>query len=91
MIIRTALASALILSVPVAAPALAQNSSEQADSEEALDDDDKMVCRREAVIGSRFKKRVCATKKEWRELAERGRSDTEDIQRRGFVPGVEPG
>jgi len=98
MIIQTALASALLLTLQ-AAPAesgevtraAAQSDEKTEEQAESLDEDDKMVCRRVSRIGTRFKKRVCATQGEWDALAERSRTDTEDLQRRGFVPGQAPG
>lgn len=50
--------------------------------------DDEIICRREAVIGSKFKKRICATRKEWQTLAERSRDTTQELQNRGV--GFEP-
>jgi len=61
---------------------------QSASAEVARDDDDKVVCRRTAVIGSRFTKRLCATKKEWDALEARGRETTQNWQRRG--KGLEP-
>lgn len=55
--------------------------------DEAAEDDNKRECRRVALIGTRMKKKVCATRKEWREMARQSRNTTEDIQRRGQVPG----
>lgn len=54
---------------------------------EQANDDNKRECRRVALIGTRMKKKVCATRKEWREQAERSRATTDDIQRRGQAPG----
>ncbi len=52
------------------------------------DDDDKIICRRTAVIGSKFKKKVCGTKKQWETLSNRGSETTRNLQRRG--KGLEP-
>lgn len=62
--------------------------AEPARTPEEIADDDKIVCKREAVVGSRFKKRICATKKEWRTLRERSSQETANMQRRmrGFEP-----
>lgn len=49
---------------------------------------DEIVCRRETVVGSKFKKKICATRAEWQSLAERGRDTTLEFQRRG--KGVDP-
>ncbi|MEM1196586.1 MAG: hypothetical protein AAGH57_10820 [Pseudomonadota bacterium] len=57
--------------------------------EEAQKDrDDEIICRREAVVGSKFKKKICATRAEWQTLAERSRDTTQQFQRRG--KGLEP-
>ncbi len=58
-----------------------------ADAASEPDPDDKMICRRTAVIGSKFKKKICATKKQWQELSDRGSDTTREMQRR---KGVEP-
>ena len=52
-------------------------------------DDDKIICRRTAIIGSKFKKRICGTKKQWETLANRGSATTQELQRAG--KGLEPG
>lgn len=54
----------------------------------AENDDNKRECRRVAQIGTRMKKRVCASRKEWREMARQSRETTEGLQRRGQVPGA---
>lgn len=51
-------------------------------------DEDKIICRRTAVVGSKFKKRICGTKKQWEEMAQRGRDNTLEFQQRGN--GFEP-
>ncbi len=58
-----------------------------ADASAEPDPDEKMICRRTAVIGSKFKKKICATRKQWRELSDRGSDTTREMQRR---KGVEP-
>ncbi len=51
--------------------------------EPEVDEDDKIICRKTAVIGSRFKKRVCATKHEWETLRKRSRDNADEMQRKG--------
>jgi len=51
-------------------------------------DEDKIICRRTAVVGSKFKKRICGTKKEWAEMARRGQDNALEFQQRGG--GFEP-
>ena len=69
----------------------ADTPKEQAETEatekEEADDDSKMICKRTAVIGSKFKKRICATKYEWEKLRERSRDTTAEFQRN---KGLEP-
>ncbi len=62
-------------------------TAEQVAQTEASDDD-KIICRRTAITGSKFKKKICGTKKEWETLANRGSKDTRELQRRG--KGLEP-
>lgn len=66
---------------PAATPIAAQD-------EKAADDDDKIICRRETVIGTKFKKRICGTRKQWATLEDRGTETTRQLQRRG--KGQEP-
>ncbi|MEM1052198.1 MAG: hypothetical protein AAGI28_08895 [Pseudomonadota bacterium] len=54
-----------------------------ATEEPAVSDDDKVICRRTAVTGSRFKKRICATRKEWESLRVRSRDAAQEMQNRG--------
>lgn len=49
--------------------------------------DDAMVCKKTTVVGSKFNKRVCATKAEWAARAEADRLTTDSIQR-PKAPGV---
>lgn len=60
---------------------------------EQIEDDKKIVCRRVAIVGSRFKKRVCASKEEWRTRRDSSVQETATLQRRarGFEPSGEPG
>ncbi|WP_292110033.1 hypothetical protein [Brevundimonas sp.] len=53
------------------APAAVSASAAPAPNEdEALD---RQVCRREAVVGSRFNSRVCMTRREWNQRREESR------------------
>lgn len=49
--------------------------------------DGNVVCKRQAVIGSNFKRKICMTKAQWDQLEEESRQTTGDIQRRGGAPG----
>ncbi len=95
MIIETTLAAALLFSqqaAPEAASAQSEASTaavEPANEQAAEEDDaDRLICRRTRVIGSRFSKRLCATKEEWENLNRRGRDTTREFQQRGA--GNEP-
>lgn len=44
-------------------------------------DPDEVTCRRIAKVGTRVKTKVCATNREWQEVAERAQRTTEKIQR----------
>lgn len=104
MITQTAILAGLLLSAqdttqpapqPEAEPAQTSDTQQAAapqengDSDAETDNrDNEVVCRRTQVIGSRFTRRVCATRKEWADLAKRSRETTGEIQRRGA--GLEP-
>lgn len=67
----------------------AQAETRAADEKQAeADDENKIICRRTAVIGSKFKKKICGTKKQWETLEARATEDTRQLQRRG--KGLEP-
>lgn len=55
---------------------------------EEKDDENRIICKRTAVIGSKFKKRICGTAKEWETMSQRAEDTTKDFQRRG--KGNEP-
>ncbi|QFT78941.1 hypothetical protein [Erythrobacter sp. THAF29] len=69
-------------------PSDSETEQVAARSEEKADDEDKIICRRTAVIGSKFKKRICGTKKQWETLENRSTDTTREFQRRG--KGLEP-
>lgn len=87
MLLSATLTATLLLGVQ-AAPVATQVAPSGVESTE---DDSERVCKRVAVIGSRMKKRVCATRGEWRALAEESRYKAANLQRRGQVPGESPG
>ena len=49
--------------------------------------DGKIKCKRESVVGSNFKRKICMTQDQWDQMAAEGRKTTGDIQRRK-APGV---
>jgi len=52
------------------------------------DDPDRMICKNEALTGSRFTKRICMTHAEWAEQQRK----TEDFERRlGEAPSAHSG
>lgn len=52
-------------------------------------DEDRVICKRIIVTGSRFKKNVCRTWAEWKQIEETSQRNTDAIQRsmRGQVSG----
>ncbi len=71
-IVGAALALLALDSAPAASepttvkPAVVQGSQSSAD---AQSDPDRVICKREAITGSRFEKRVCMTKADWDDRA----------------------
>jgi len=45
--------------------------------------DDDIICKRKVVTGSRFAKRVCLSRAEWKGLQELAKKTTDDFQSRG--------
>ena len=50
---------------------------------EAATDENRIICRRTQVIGSKFTKRICGTQAEWDELARKGQVSTAEFQNKG--------
>ena len=90
MIDPTTLLLSFLLATQAQAPDGEDTQTEQvaAQSDKKADDDDKIICRRTAIIGSKFKKRICGTKKQWQTLENRSAETTREWQRRG--KGLEP-
>ena len=90
------LAAILLLSSAQGAPdqqAAEAATTEDADAaakEEAYQSE--VICKRQTIVGSKFKKKICATRKQWALERERSRERTSTLQRRsrGFEP-TEPG
>lgn len=74
--------------------AASATASEAVENAEAAAEDqekvyeNKITCRRTAIIGSKFKKRICGTASEWETMRRRAEKTTEEFQRRG--KGNEP-
>jgi len=100
MLISSALAAYLLISVQAASPVstpeapsapesteevtqIALNEPEAPAAKEEAEDEDKIICRRTAIVGSRFKKRICGTQKEWESMSRRSRDATQGMQRSG--------
>ena len=47
-----------------------------------------MICKRTAVVGSKFKKKVCGTPTQWAAMEGRSQNLTGEMQRRG--KGMDP-
>jgi len=43
-------------------------------------DDDRIICKSTMITGSRFKKKLCMSWFEWKEVNQRGKEYTDDIQ-----------
>lgn len=69
--------------------ASAQTVESQETTAVASADANEMVCKRQKVIGSNFKKKVCATQAQWDLAAQQSRDATENMQRSGT--SVTPG
>ena len=60
----------------------AETSSDEASQETAaLPDDNERICKKMPLLGSRLKKRVCATRAEWRAAEEQSQELTHRLQR----------
>jgi len=59
---------------------VAQNLSQTRST--ATSEDGEMICKRTALAGSRFKRKICATKDEWASRAMLDKRAVESIQRR---------
>ena len=109
MVIESALAATLFMSLQAAPPAAAPEAppapestvatetaraepaapaAQVAQEEAAVDEEDKVICRRTAVVGSRFKKRICGTAREWTTLRGESKDVTRRLQRSGR--GLDP-
>ena len=62
-------------------PAAATAATTQAPAKGEKADKDGMVCKREAVLGSRMKQRVCMTQAEWDARKMSDRDNLEEAQR----------
>ncbi len=80
-------AAALLAGAPAAGePAQAATSSAAAKGDKAKPDD--VVCKKEPVLGSRMKSRICMTQREWEE---RQRQDRQDLDKTQTQQPLQPG
>lgn len=65
------------------------SASEQKPSEQVISaSGEEVICKRTAIVGSKFKKRMCATAQQWEDLSERGEDITRRMKRaRGSTKG----
>ncbi len=69
--------------VPTGSSKAAQTKAvKKADASKFSDSD--VVCKRKIVTGSRFSKRVCLTRGEWKSMEELGQKTADDFQKRGL-------
>ena len=54
----------------------------------AAEDGSRKICKSTKVVGSNFRKKVCATADEWKSRTTRDRYTTDNIQRKGGAPGL---
>ena len=62
------------------APTVSKTETSQVVEVEKELDPNRRVCKRQAIVGSNMKKRVCATAAVWEEEAARGRETAQKIQ-----------
>ena len=86
LLLAASLVFAPIASIAQDAEPSAQASDEASEAEE--EDEDRMICKRTQIIGSKFKKKICGTKDDWDQMAQRGQDAASLMQtKRGFEPG----
>ena len=75
------IALALVMAVLAADTPAAAAAAKAPAAKEAKANKDGLVCRKEAVIGSRMKSRVCLTQAEWDQRQADSRQDLDAAQR----------
>lgn len=82
---KTGMAVAGLALLALAVPATAAEKNDGAEAEST-----KRICRVQGEIGTRFKKRVCATAKEWAQMDEisaEARKNVDKIQQQRSIVG----
>ena len=64
-------------------PEESAETPETAPEAQPATDENRIICRRTQVIGSKFTKRICGTQAEWDELARKGQISTAEFQAKG--------
>ena len=73
-------AAALMAGAPAAADPPASAAAPSGKAEKATPGPNEMVCKREAVLGSRMKERICMTQGEWDARRLQDRQDLDKTQ-----------
>ena len=78
-----------LMALPMTATAQdAQPAAGDASAAKEGADEERLICKRTAIVGSKFKKKLCGTQEYWDQMAQRGKDATREFQTRGR--GVEP-
>lgn len=68
----------------VADPEVTQTEEAAPEPEaEPATDENTVICRRTQIIGSKFSKRLCATRAEWEDKARRDQAAAAEMQKKG--------
>ena len=82
----------MALSVSLAQPTgVATEAGEDAtieQIEEVEQDQDRIICKKTRLTGSKFTKKICGTEEQWAQLTGRARDNAAEMQRRG--KGLDP-
>ena len=79
---ETVVASENIVPASSSTEAAKPESAKKADASKFSDSD--IVCKRKIVTGSRFSKRICMSRGEWKRIQELGQKTADDFQKRGL-------
>ena len=87
---KTAIAlAATLLMAPAAYAQDAEPAAGDTAATTAADDgEERVICKRTSIVGSKFKKKMCGTKKQWETLEARSRDAAQRAQSRG--KGLDP-
>jgi hypothetical protein len=88
MILSLLIAAQIVGASPSAG--MASTTAPVAAKSNTVSDDDKVICKNEAVLGTRIPSRTCATKREWDQRNQNGQDATGGAQQNGLktkLPG----